>query len=121
MVLGGVKSGDTLRDLMLLTGERDEETWSTSRSGVSQHTVSSTVRLRPVLDAGEIRGIPEGLGLMLFKGNPPALVTMTPYFRRAEAAELAAHRARWEAVIAEQAAARVALLAGSAESADVDE
>ncbi|WP_051266027.1 type IV secretory system conjugative DNA transfer family protein [Nakamurella lactea] len=121
MVLGGVKSGDTLRDLMLLTGERDEETWSTSRSGVSQHTVSSTVRLRPVLDAGEIRGIPEGLGLMLFKGNPPALVTMTPYFRRPEAAELEEHRARWEAVIAAQAAARVALMAGGAEPAVVDE
>lgn len=103
VVLGGVKSGDTLRDLMLLTGERDEETWSTSRSGMSQHSVSSNVRLRPVLDAGEIRGITEGFALMLFKGNPPALVEMTPYFRRPEAAELAEDRKRWEHIIIEQA------------------
>lgn len=110
-ILGGITAADTLRDLMLLTGERDEETWSTSRSGASQHSLSSSVRLRPVLDAGEIRGLPEGVALMLFKGNPPALVHMTPYFRRPEAAQLDEHRRYWEQIIGEQAARRAAALA----------
>lgn len=113
-VLGGVTSADTLRDLMLLTGERDEETWSTSRS-TGQRTVSSNVRLRPVLDAGEIRGIPEGTALMLFKGNPPALVTMTAYFRRPEAKRLSADRAKWEQIIAAQADERARALSADAE------
>lgn len=113
-VLGGVTSADTLRDLMLLTGERDEETWSTSRSNGSS-TVSSSVRLRPVLDAGEIRGIPEGTALMLFKGNPPALVNMTPYFRRPEADELAADRRKWEQIITEQADLRAKAMAADIE------
>jgi TraM recognition site of TraD and TraG len=78
VILGGISDADILRDFMLLTGERDEETWSTSRSGIGQHSVSSTIRLRPVLDAGEIRGLAEGTALMLFKGNPPTLIQMTP-------------------------------------------
>ena len=115
VILGGISDADLLRDFMLLTGERDEETWSTSRSGITQHTVSSTIRLRPVLDAGEIRGLAEGTALMLFKGNPPTLIQMTPYYRRPEAAELAADQREWESIIAAQALARAEAAFGSAE------
>jgi len=116
VILGGISDADLLRDVMLLTGERDEETWSTSRSGITHHTVSSTIRLRPVLDAGEIRGLAEGFALMLFKGNPPTLIQMTPYYYcRPEAAELAADQREWESIIAAQALARADVAFGSAE------
>ena len=115
VILDGISDADLLRDFMLLTGERDEETWSTSRSGITQHTVSSTIRLRPVLDAGEIRGLAEGTALMLFKGNPPTLIQMTPYYRRPEAAQLAADQREWESIIAAQAQARGEAAFGSAE------
>jgi type IV secretion system protein VirD4 len=96
-------------------GERDEETWSTSRSGIAQHSVSSPIRLRPVLDTGEIRGLAEGTALMLFKGNPPTLIQMTPYNRRPEATNLAADQQEWESIIAAQALARAEVAFGSAE------
>ena len=113
VVLGGVTDADDLRDFSALTGMRDEMVWSSSRQGPGQNSVSSTVRQVSVLTEGDIRSLPEGTALMLVKGNPPAMVAMVPYFRRPEAARLAADRAHWEQVIEDQAAARLAALGGA--------
>ena len=87
-----------------MTGERDEATWSRSKT---HHTtggsVSSSVRSKPVLDIGEIRGLPDGLGLLLYKGAAPMLVQMTPFSRRKDATQLAADRDRIEALILDPA------------------
>ena len=45
-----------------------------------------------MLQAGEIRGLPEGTALMLYKGLNPMLVTMTAYYRRRDAATINAAR-----------------------------
>lgn len=106
-ILGGITDAGDLRDFSSLTGMRDEATWGTSRNNLVSQSVSSSVRQVPVLNEGEIRGLEEGTSFVLFKGNPPALVEMTAYFRRREAAQLAADQRKWEAVIADQAAARL--------------
>lgn len=106
-VLGGVTDAADLRDFSALTGQRDEATWNESLQAGWQHGLSSMVRQVPVLSESEIRGLDEGTAFMLFKGLPPALVQMTPYFRRADAAQIDADRRKWEAVIEQQAAARL--------------
>lgn len=112
-VLGGITDAADLKDFSALTGVRDEAVWSSSRQSMTQQSVSSTVRQVPVLTEAEIRGLNEGTAFLLYKGARPALVAMTPYFRRPEAAQIAEDRRRWEAVIEAQAAGRLAALGGA--------
>ena len=45
-----------------------------------------------MLKPGEIRGLPEGTALMLYKGLDPMLVEMTAYYRRRDARLVESHR-----------------------------
>ena len=101
LVLGGVTSDETLRGLSALDRRtrRSDLVPVQVRPRRGGSSVSSSVRSKPVLDVGEIRQLPEGLGLLLFKGAPPMLVQMTAYYRRKDAKQLTADRARVEALI----------------------
>ena len=105
LVLGGVTNDDTLRGLSALPGNGTRRPGPGRRpSHTTGGSVSSSVRSKPVLDIGEIRGLPDGLGLLLYKGAAPMLVQMTAYYRRKDAQQLAADRDRIEALILDPAA-----------------
>ncbi len=108
---GGAVASD-LKDLETLVGVRDEETWSQSRSDASgggggSFSVSSSIRSVPVLLASEIVQLPEGVALMMVGSAPPIVVTMEPYYRRADyLGEWRAAQDHWEGKIIEAAKER---------------
>lgn len=108
---GGAVASD-LKDLETLVGERDEETWSSSRSessggGGAQHSVSSQVRKVAVLTSAELRQLDAGQGLMIVNGAPPILVQMQPYYDRDEYRdELRGWQDHWENLIIQAAKGR---------------
>lgn len=100
VVLPGVKSTQTLQHYSDLVGHVEVVEASTGydRDG-RRSSVSSSVHERRVLRPDEIRTLPAGQGLVVFRNAPAMVVTFTPWFERPggpalvkEAAMMAARR-----------------------------
>ena len=101
LVLGGTDTGDDVRDLSALIGERDEHYSTVSRSALAlafdtKATESGSLRRIPILPPEAIRTIPLGSALMLQSQAEPMPLRMRAWFDRPDARELKAHEARVE-------------------------
>lgn len=96
LVLGGVPEADDLEQLSRLTGERDVPTYSSSRGGKGGNvTISRSTRRERVFTPTEIRQLPPGQALLLYRTLPPVMVGLRAWMNRADADDL--HRASREA------------------------
>jgi type IV secretory pathway TraG/TraD family ATPase VirD4 len=93
VVLGGGSNARDLADLSALIGERDEHTESTSRDRYGGRTTSTSIRRIPVMDAGRLRTLPFGTGVLLLRTAPPIVLDLQPWTARPDAKALAAARA----------------------------
>lgn len=82
MVLRGVKSGDTLRELSDLCGEIDHE--KVTQQQTAQGRIRTThTELRPVLPGNRIRQLRKRRMLVIYTGLPPVIVRVKrPWKRR---------------------------------------
>ena len=92
VILGGGSNARDLADLSALIGERDERTESVSRDRFGGRTTSTNVRRVPVMDAGRLRTLPFGTGVLLLRTAPPIVLDLHPWTSRPDAKGLAAAR-----------------------------
>ncbi|MFD0206648.1 MULTISPECIES: type IV secretory system conjugative DNA transfer family protein [Saccharothrix] len=86
LVLGGVPEADDLEQLSRLTGERDVPTYSSSRGGKGGGvTVSRSTRRERVFTPTEIRQLPTGQALLLYRTLPPVVVGLRAWMHRPDA------------------------------------
>ena len=102
LVLGGTDTGDDVRDLSALIGERDDYYATVSRSALSlaydaKATESGSLRRIPILPPEAIRTIPLGSALMLQSQAEPMPLRMRAWFNRPDANTLKAQEALVEA------------------------
>ena len=86
LVLGGASETDDLERLSKLLGERRVRRVSTSRSQGSNWSRQVSSERERVLPVEAIRQLPVGQGLLLYRSLPPAVVDLTPWWRRRDAA-----------------------------------
>ena len=95
LVLGGLAKYRDLDDVARLIGEIDELVdTNTRRTGGS--STSTTVRTVPVLPASALRTLPFGTGVLLLRQARPAVIDLTPWTKRPDAARLRADQAAVE-------------------------
>jgi type IV secretion system protein VirD4 len=92
VILGGGSNAGDLADLSALIGERDERTESVSRDRFGGRTTSTNVRRVPVMDAGRLRTLPFGTGVLLLRTAPPIVLDLYAWTARPDAKALAAAR-----------------------------
>ena len=90
LILGGLGKVRDLDDLSRLIGERDEITTSVSRGGGSGSSTSTSLRRVPVMPPELLRTLPDGLGTLLLRRTKPAVVDLTHWHQRDDAAQLRA-------------------------------
>ncbi len=83
LVLPGLSSGQDLRDLAALAGEREEREVSRTTSASGESTTTGTTR-RPVLRPEDVRQLPRGEALLLARRLPPARIRLVPLAERRE-------------------------------------
>ncbi len=88
LILGGLGKVRDLDDLSRLIGERDEITTSVSRGGGSGSSTSTSLRRVPVMPPELLRTVPDGLGMLLLRRTKPAVVDLTHWHQREDAAQL---------------------------------
>ncbi|RMI46750.1 type IV secretory system conjugative DNA transfer family protein [Streptomyces triticirhizae] len=88
----GVDDPDFADKLSRFVGEHEVPT--TSRSwGEQGRSTSISTRTERILPPDQIRALPKGQALLLATGLPVALITLTPWYRRPDAEQLAAESA----------------------------
>ena len=93
LVFGGLGDAAALRDLSELCGHRDDRVRQTSTGTGGQHSASFHVRQVPVLGPHELRQIPDGQALLLYRNIPPMIVkTERVWDRKDVKKELGAQR-----------------------------
>jgi type IV secretion system protein VirD4 len=97
IVLGGSANADDLKDISRLIGEKATTEWThTVQAGAGGRSVSSSTRLRPILEPSEIRRLPIGHGLLLVRSARPIMMKLQPWTSRRDAGTLAEARRRFE-------------------------
>jgi type IV secretory pathway TraG/TraD family ATPase VirD4 len=97
IVLGGSANAEDLKDLSRLIGDTETTEWThTVQAGAAGRSVSSSTRLRPILEPSEIRRLPIGHGLLLLRSARPIMMKLQPWTARPDADELAEARRRFE-------------------------
>lgn len=99
IILGGGSNAKDLQDLAALIGDRDEQITSESRDPRGQRSTSTSVRRVPILDAGTLRTLPFGTGVLLLRSARPVILDLDAWPARSDAADLAADRGETEALI----------------------
>jgi type IV secretory pathway TraG/TraD family ATPase VirD4 len=100
LILGGLGKVRDLDDLSRLIGERDETTTSVSRGGGSGRSTSTSLRRVAVMPPELLRTLPDGLGALLLRRTKPAIVDLTRWHARPDAAQLRADQAEFDAAAA---------------------
>jgi type IV secretory pathway TraG/TraD family ATPase VirD4 len=90
IVLGGVPEADDLEALSRLTGERDVATLSSSTGPRGEVSVSRSMRRERVFTPTEIRQLPPGRALLLYRTLPPAMISLQRWMDRPDGAAIAA-------------------------------
>lgn len=91
LVLPGVKSGSTLERYSKLTGEVEVlERTTNLDSGGGGKSVGLSTQTRPVMRSDEIRQMPDGTGLVVYRNVAPFMVKTIPWWERRGGAELSA-------------------------------
>ncbi|MER5971626.1 type IV secretory system conjugative DNA transfer family protein [Streptomyces sp. NPDC002055] len=92
LVMGGLKDVEALRRFSELVGETDIKEISTSRESnrLFAHTTSESERERRILRPEEIRQLPNGQALLLFRGAPGVIAELEPWDRRRDGQQLRA-------------------------------
>jgi type IV secretory pathway TraG/TraD family ATPase VirD4 len=99
LILPGGSNADDLADLARLIGERPEkELTETSQPG-SGKSVSSSTRLRPILEPSALRTLTPGHALVLLRSAKPIVVRLRPWTARRDANRLSADRQHIESAI----------------------
>jgi len=97
VVLGGLSNADDLADISRLIGEREYDDYSISKGqGVS---VSTSTRMKPILQPSEIRRIKIGHGLLLLRSSDPIMMTLSPWTARKDHEILVEARKEFEAAM----------------------
>ncbi len=109
LILGGLGKVRDLDDLSRLIGERDEATTSVSRGGGSGQSTSTSLRRVPVMPPELLRTLPDGLAALLLRRTKPAIVDLTAWQQRRDAAQLREAQQAFDT--ASQDAARAAVAA----------
>jgi len=71
IVLGGGSNARDLADLASLIGDRDDETRSATWDAAGGRSYTSNIRRLPILDAGRLRTLPFGTGILLLRSARP--------------------------------------------------
>ena len=100
LILGGLGKVRDLDDLSRLIGERDETTTSVSRGGGSGRSTSTSLRRVAVMPPELLRTLPDGLGALLLRRTKPAIVDLTRWHARPDAAQLRTGQAEFDAAAA---------------------
>src|SRR6478752_7163068 len=79
LLFGGTRDPDDLQAYTTLIGERDEPVKTYVRDG---RLVSTTVRRSPVLSPSQLAQLPAGRGVVIRRGMPPAIGTVTMAWQR---------------------------------------
>jgi type IV secretion system protein VirD4 len=82
IILGGGTNARDLADLSALIGERDEQIISESHDHSGRRSTSHSIRRMPIMDAGRLRTLPFGTGVLLLRSAPPIALDLTPWTRR---------------------------------------
>jgi type IV secretion system protein VirD4 len=82
IILGGGSNARDLHDLSALIGERDQENQSRGRGPDGKTSTSTSLRRLPILDTGQLRTLPFGIGILLLRTAPPILLELTPWTAR---------------------------------------
>lgn len=96
IVLPGVKSGSTLERYSKLTGEVEvvERTTNLDMSSGNSRSVGLSTQTRPVMRADEIRQMPDGTGLVVYRNVAPFTIRTIPWWERPGGQELSAAQKR---------------------------
>jgi type IV secretory pathway TraG/TraD family ATPase VirD4 len=101
IVLGGLANADDLADISRLVGEREYDDFSISKGqGTS---VSTSKRMKAILDPSDIRRIKIGHGLLLLRSADPIMMTLSPWTTRPDHKVLVEARKEFEAAMREGA------------------
>jgi type IV secretion system protein VirD4 len=96
LVFGGLGKVRDLEDLSRLIGERDETTTSISRGAGVATTTATSMRRVPVMAPDLLRTLPDRQAVLLLRRTRPAVLDLTPWTHRRDAATLRAGRAAFE-------------------------
>lgn len=99
MILGGLQDTEALERFSALVGKADLRQVSSTLDRdtlTASHTVSVTER--EVLRPEEIRQLPDGRALLVYRNAPPLILDLIPWTQREDADEIAAGIARIRAV-----------------------
>jgi type IV secretion system protein VirD4 len=99
LILGGGSNARDLDDLSKLIGQREERQYSESIGADGRHSSTSSSREVPVMDTSRLRMLPFGTAVLMLRAARPIVLTMTPWTKRSEAAQLQGSRRRLEGVI----------------------
>ena len=94
-IFGGLKSESSLKWASLLSGERDDERRSHTSNGWldARSSTSSSLQRESVLTAAQIREIPRGRALLIFRHMRPLIVRWIPGWTRGDWRKLQADAA----------------------------
>ncbi|MFI9811466.1 type IV secretory system conjugative DNA transfer family protein [Saccharothrix variisporea] len=87
LILGGVAEADTLDDLSRLVGDTRQLTTS-HNTGDHRHTRSTTYTWERALRIDQLRTLPDGQALLLYRNTPATLVHLDAWYDHPNAAEL---------------------------------
>lgn len=112
LVLGGASDTDFLEDVQKLLGQRKQQQKSKSwnESGSSRSVQES---LQPVMQADEVRRMPETMGLLLYRNRRGALLRLDSWTDRKDAAEIQRESRETAALQREMFAGSTAALIGT--------
>jgi type IV secretory pathway TraG/TraD family ATPase VirD4 len=103
IILGGGSAPSDLRDISTLAGERDEVTWSTTLGETGRRSTQSATRRVPVLPPEQIRTMPFGQALTMFRFAPPIITQLRPWTARPDHKTIKAHQGEVETLIRQAA------------------
>jgi type IV secretory pathway TraG/TraD family ATPase VirD4 len=112
VILGGGSNARDLEDLSKLIGQRQEQQLTQSIGPDGPRSNSSSTREVPFMDTSRLRMLPFGTAVLMLRAARPIVLTMTPWTKRPEAAELQSSRRQLEEVIEHANSQAHQLLAG---------
>ena len=88
IILGGLAKFRDLDDVARLLGEVDELTETRSRGRGGERSISTSVRLVPVMPAAVLRTLPFGTGVLLLRQTRPVVIDLCGWPARPDAPQL---------------------------------